>query len=170
MAKVILICGKIASGKTFYCKRLLESCPAVRLSVDELTARIGKLGELHDTVSAAAQSYLLERAADIVRAGADALLDWGFWSQSSRKEASRFFRSRPFPQSGTISMCQKPAGGRISKSGTLPFWQGRPLTTMWTRACSKSCWTPLRSRSGRRWTCGLSWAEPVSGRSLPAGS
>ena len=97
MAKAILICGKIASGKTFYCKRLLESCPAVRLSVDELTARIGKLGELHDTVSAAAQSYLLERAADIVRAGADALLDWGFWSQSSRKEASRFFQEQAIP-------------------------------------------------------------------------
>ena len=97
MAKVILICGKIASGKTFYCKRLLESCPAVRLSVDELTARIGKLGELHDTVSAAAQSYLLERAADIVRAGADALLDWGFWSRSSREEASRFFQEQAIP-------------------------------------------------------------------------
>lgn len=100
MARVILICGKIASGKTFYCQRLMENTqsaygtPLVRLSLDELTTRIGDLGELHDRVSAAAQAYLLDRAADIVRAGVDVILDWGFWTRARRQEASQFFRER----------------------------------------------------------------------------
>ncbi len=94
MAKVMLLCGKIASGKSFYCKRLLEASPAVLLSVDDLTSRTGDLGELHDAVSAAAQDYLLDRAAAIAQAGVDVILDWGFWTQESRRAATAFFRQR----------------------------------------------------------------------------
>lgn len=94
MAKVILICGKIASGKTFYCKGLMKKSPAVRLSVDELTTRIGELGTLHDQVCTAVQGYLLDRAADIARAGVDVILDWGFWTRAARQRASGFFRER----------------------------------------------------------------------------
>ena len=37
MAKVILICGKICSGKTTYAKSLIKEKSAVLLSVDEIT-------------------------------------------------------------------------------------------------------------------------------------
>lgn len=100
MARVILICGKIASGKTFYRQRLMERSPAVCstplvcLSIDELTIPMGELGALHDQVCAAAQGYLLARAAEIARAGVDVILDWGFWTKAWRQEASRFFRDR----------------------------------------------------------------------------
>lgn len=94
MAKVMLICGKIASGKSFYCRRLREASPAVLLSVDELTARLGPLGEIHDQASAAIQDFMLEKAGEIAAAGVDVILDWGFWTQSSRQEASAFFAAR----------------------------------------------------------------------------
>ena len=50
MVKVILICGKICSGKTTYTKRLMKSNKAVLLSVDEIMlALFGQhIGEKHD--------------------------------------------------------------------------------------------------------------------------
>lgn len=96
MAKVILVCGKIASGKSWYCRKLLAQSPALLLSVDEVTVKLfGKeLGDRHDEVTAKVQAYLLEKAAEAVRAGADVLLDWGFWTRSGRQEAERYFNRR----------------------------------------------------------------------------
>lgn len=94
MAKVLLICGKIASGKSFYCRRLMENSPAVLLSVDELTTRLGPLGENHDQACAVIQGFLLDKAAEIAAAGVDVILDWGFWTRNSRQDASAFFRCR----------------------------------------------------------------------------
>ena len=36
MAEITAVCGKICSGKTFYCRRLLLEKCAVLLSCDEL--------------------------------------------------------------------------------------------------------------------------------------
>lgn len=93
MAKAILVCGKIASGKSWYCRKLLAQSPALLLSVDEVADRLfGKeLGDRHDEVNAKVQAYLFDKAVEAVRAGADALLDWGFWTQTARQEADRFF-------------------------------------------------------------------------------
>lgn len=97
MAKVLLICGKIASGKSFYCRSLLEKSPAVLLSVDELTLRLGPLGENHDAASAVIQGYLMDKAVEITAAGVDVVLDWGFWTKASRETASGFFREKGIP-------------------------------------------------------------------------
>lgn len=96
MAKVILICGKLCSGKSWYCRSLLEKSPALLLSVDEITERIfdKDLGEDHDRVSAKIQAYLLDKAAETVSAGADVILDWGFWTRAGRQEAAGFLRER----------------------------------------------------------------------------
>lgn len=93
MAKVILVCGKIASGKSWYCRKLLNQSPALLLSVDEVTYRLfdKELGDRHDEVSAKVQAYLFDKALEAVRAGADVLLDWGFWTRADRQKASRFF-------------------------------------------------------------------------------
>ena len=37
MAKVILICGKLASGKSYYAKQIRDKQKAVILNTDELT-------------------------------------------------------------------------------------------------------------------------------------
>ncbi len=96
MAKVMLICGKLYSGKSWYCRELMRKSPALLLSVDEVTERVfdKSLGERHDIVSAKIQSYLLDKAAEALSAGADVILDWGFWTRSARLEASEFFRER----------------------------------------------------------------------------
>ena len=50
MAKVIMTCGKICSGKSTYAEKLRKESGAVVLSIDELmTAVLGReLGDMHD--------------------------------------------------------------------------------------------------------------------------
>lgn len=96
MAKAMLICGKLCSGKSWYCRELMDKSPALLLSVDEITERIFNkdLGERHDAVSAKIQAYLFDKAAEAISAGADVILDWGFWTRAGRAEAAEFFRKR----------------------------------------------------------------------------
>lgn len=96
MAGVILICGKLCCGKSWYCRELMAKSPALLLSVDEITERVfdKDLGERHDEVTAKIRAYLLDKAAQAVSAGADVILDWGFWTRAWRREATDFFRER----------------------------------------------------------------------------
>ena len=99
MPKVILLCGKIASGKSWYCRKLMEDSPALLLSVDEVTDRLfdNALGEAHDAMTAKIQAYLLNKAVEAVRAGADVILDWGFWTRQDRQAHTKYFRQRAIP-------------------------------------------------------------------------
>ena len=69
MAKLILICGKLCSGKTTYAKTL----PAVTLSVDELMLSLLDpfLGEMHEVYTARAKDYLLRKAEELLENGVD---------------------------------------------------------------------------------------------------
>ena len=53
MAKAMLICGRICSGKSHYAALLHDRENAVILSCDELTFALfdGQLGEAHDRIS-----------------------------------------------------------------------------------------------------------------------
>ncbi len=96
MAKVVAICGKICSGKTYYAFGLKESSQAVILSCDELTNALfdNDLGDAHDDMSKRIWAYFMEKSVEIVRAGCDVILDWGFWTRMQRREISEFFLSR----------------------------------------------------------------------------
>ena len=96
MAKIILVCGKICSGKTTYAKRLAEEQKAVLLSVDEITlALFGQhIGEKHDEMVKKTEKYLFVKAIEIIAIGIDVILDWGFWTIEERKYATRFFKER----------------------------------------------------------------------------
>ena len=96
MAKVILICGKLCCGKSWYCRQLMEKSPALLLSVDEITDRIfdKDLGDRHDAVTARVRAYLFDKAAEAAATGADVILDWGFWTRAWRLEAGSFFSDR----------------------------------------------------------------------------
>jgi predicted kinase len=96
MAKVMLICGKICCGKSTYTRRLKEASPAVMLSVDDLVLALfpRELGDAHESVTARAQAYLMARAVDIVSAGTDVILEWGFWGREDRARVTGFFRER----------------------------------------------------------------------------
>lgn len=99
MAKVILICGKICSGKTRYCGELIKTHNAVLLSCDEIESMIfnNSLGSRHDETAALIRKYLYKKSLDIIGTGTDVILDWGFWKRSDREEASALYRSRNIP-------------------------------------------------------------------------
>jgi predicted kinase len=93
MAKAILICGKICSGKTFYAKLLMAENKAVLLSVDEITlALFGQhIGEKHDEIVEKTQIFLFEKAKEILNADITVILDWGFWTDDERQYATNYF-------------------------------------------------------------------------------
>lgn len=95
MAKVLLICGKIASGKSVYAERIKKQENAVMLSVDELVLTVmgSDLGDKHDQITDRVQSYLFEKSLEIVRAGTNVLLDWGFWTKERREAAREYYRA-----------------------------------------------------------------------------
>ena len=99
--KIILLCGKIAAGKTCYARRLASETAAVILSCDELMLTLFPLpegaGELHDLYAARVQDYLFRKALDLAAAGCSVILDWGFWTKASRENARTFFRSHTLP-------------------------------------------------------------------------
>lgn len=96
MAKVILICGKICSGKSTYAERLRIENKAVLLSVDEIMLALFGLyaGNKHDEYTEKIQSYLFEKSVDIIQSGINVILDWGFWSGSRRSAAKEFYTAR----------------------------------------------------------------------------
>lgn len=93
MAKVYLFCGKICSGKSYYAKKMTEEKQAVILSCDELMLSVlpQDLGEDYSIYSEKSKNYLHARTVDIVRAGCNVILDWGFWYKKERADISKFY-------------------------------------------------------------------------------
>ena len=94
MAKVILICGKIASGKSYFADKLKKENNAVILSCDELFKMIFKddQGEKHDEITKRIREYIYKKSVEIVRAGTDVILEFGFWSRENRKCVSEYYK------------------------------------------------------------------------------
>ena len=99
MARIIAVCGKICCGKTCYANSIKEKENAVILSCDELTKALfdNKLGEKHDEMTLKIRGYFMNKSVELVRAGCNVILDWGFWSAEDRKTTTGFFRSRNIP-------------------------------------------------------------------------
>lgn len=96
MAKVIMICGKICSGKSTYAGRLRRENDAVLLSIDEIMlAMFGQyVGEMHDEYVARTEKYLFGKSLEIIDSGINVVLDWGVWTEAERAEAREFYESR----------------------------------------------------------------------------
>ena len=96
MGKVILICGKICSGKTYYAKLLKEKENAVILSTDEVTHDLtdNAQGEGYDAFAKRVNGYLMKKAAELAAVGCNIILDWGFWTKENRREAEDYFSVR----------------------------------------------------------------------------
>ena len=97
--KAIMLCGKIASGKSVYAEKLCAQKNAVLLSVDELVLSIlgNELGGQHDEITKRVQAYLLNKSLQVIGTGADAVLDWGFWTKESRFAARGFYERHGIP-------------------------------------------------------------------------
>ena len=94
MSKVILVCGKMCSGKSTYAKSLIEKNPAVLLSLDELTTLFfGPYGGAeHVVILDKARKYLFEKSLEIIKSGIDVIIDWGFWKKIDRQEVTLFYK------------------------------------------------------------------------------
>jgi len=92
MAGIYLICGKICSGKSYYAKILKEKMNAVILSTDEVTYALinNEQGEFYNIFAQRVNDYLKKKAVEICKAGANVILDWGFWTRKEREEISAF--------------------------------------------------------------------------------
>ena len=93
MSKVIAICGKICSGKSHYAKQIKEKENAVILSIDEATYDLidNEQGEFYDAFAQRVNKYLMKKAVEIVKAGCNVILDWGFWTKAERQETTKYF-------------------------------------------------------------------------------
>lgn len=93
MAKVIAICGKICSGKSYYAKQIKDKENAVILSTDEATYDLtnNEQGEYYNVFAEKVNKYLAKKAVEIVKAGCNVILDWGFWTRKERIEITDFF-------------------------------------------------------------------------------
>lgn len=97
MARVILLCGRICSGKTTYARALQRELPrAVTLSCDALMLTLfpDGTGEHHDMLTQRARLYLFGLSLDLLAIGADVILDWGFWTKAWRQEARDYYGER----------------------------------------------------------------------------
>lgn len=96
MAKVIMTCGRICSGKSTYAERLRRENNAVLLSIDEIMlAMFGQhVGEMHDEYVARTEKYLFGKSLEIIDSGINVVLDWGMWTKAERAEAREFYESR----------------------------------------------------------------------------
>jgi len=95
ISKIILICGKICSGKTYYANKIKEKENAVILSTDEVTYDLinNEQGEFYDEFCIKVNKYLKKKAVELVKVGCNVILDWGFWTFEERKEISEFYKS-----------------------------------------------------------------------------
>ena len=88
MGKVILVCGKICSGKSYYSKQLKDSLNAVIISPDEATYELinNEQGEFYNVFSERLNKYLTRKVGEIAKAGANVIFERGLWSSKERKE------------------------------------------------------------------------------------
>ncbi|MBS5660020.1 MAG: ATP-binding protein [Clostridiales bacterium] len=99
MAEVILLCGKIAVGKTTYAAYLQRNRNAVVLSCDELMLSLfdSCLGDKHDATVKRCSLYLSGIADQVVAAGVDVVLDFGSWTAAERDAVRTFFAEHNIP-------------------------------------------------------------------------
>lgn len=93
MSKIIAICGKICSGKSYYAKQIKDKENAVVLSTDEATYDLidNEQGEFYNAFTERVNKYLIKKAVEIVKAGCNVILDWGFWTKAARRETTKYF-------------------------------------------------------------------------------
>ena len=93
MGKVILICGKICSGKSYYANQLKNKLNAVIISPDEATYELinNEQGEFYNIFSEKLNKYLTRKVGEIAEAGANVIFERGFWSSKDRKAIRDYY-------------------------------------------------------------------------------
>ncbi len=95
MAKLIITCGKICSGKSFYSKKLKKELNAIIVSPDEATYELinNEQGEFYNVFSERLNKYLTKKVGEMVQAGANVIFETGLWSHKERKEIRDYYKN-----------------------------------------------------------------------------
>ena len=95
MSKVIIVCGKICSGKSYYSNEIKDSLNAVIISPDEATYELinNEQGEFYNVFSERLNKYLTKKVGEIVKAGANVIFERGLWSKKDRKQIREYYNS-----------------------------------------------------------------------------
>lgn len=95
MGKVIIVCGKICSGKSYYSKSIKDSLNAVIISPDEVTYELinNEQGEFYNIFSERLNKYLTKKAGEIAQAGANVIFERGLWSKKDRESIKEYYES-----------------------------------------------------------------------------
>lgn len=90
---------KFVAEKHFMRIKLKKKKNAVILSTDEVTFYLmdNEQGERYDDFAKRVNEYLMKKAIDIVRAGANVILDWGFWSKEKRINLTNYYKKYNIP-------------------------------------------------------------------------
>jgi len=96
MAKVYILVGKIASGKTSWVIERKKKSQTALLSCDDMMLSLfaGCLGEKHRETERRCLMFLFGQAVQFAEMGIDVALDSGFWTKDIRKTAKEFFAAR----------------------------------------------------------------------------
>lgn len=90
---IIMLCGKIGSGKTTYAKMLQKEKKVVVLSCDDFVLAVNddlnKRHEIQEKISL----QLFDLAKQIWLSGISVVLDFGFWHKEQRKNIKRKFEA-----------------------------------------------------------------------------
>ena len=96
MGKVIIVCGKICSGKSYYSKSIKDSLNAVIISPDEATYELinNEQGEFYNIFSERLNKYLTKKVGEIAQAGANVIFERGLWSEEDRKSIREYYKNK----------------------------------------------------------------------------
>lgn len=95
--KIILVCGKIGSGKTTYANKVCKKLGAVNLNQDEITIAI--FGSsfyiehrgLYFKYTQKVCDWIFKKALEFAKVGVNIVIDNGFWSKKERDNLRCFF-------------------------------------------------------------------------------
>ena len=93
--KVIVVCGKICSGKSYYSKKIQDSLKAVIISPDEATYELinNEQGEFYNIFSERLNKYLTKKVGEIASVGANVIFERGLWTKNDRKAIKEYYRN-----------------------------------------------------------------------------
>jgi predicted kinase len=84
-ARLVLICGLPASGKSTLARRLAAELPAIRLDTDTWVTQLGR-DVWEDEFRVRVERLLWDLAQELLGRGQSVILEWGHWARVERDE------------------------------------------------------------------------------------
>jgi predicted kinase len=127
-ARLVLICGLPASGKSTLARQLAVAIPAIRLDDDEWVTQLG--GDVwDDTFRVRVERQLWALTLDLLTQGQSVILEWGHWAREERDE--KRLGARSLGVGVELHFLDAPLDELIERSDrrtALGEWTAAPIT------------------------------------------